>query len=68
MLLECGRDGGFARGGETREPDCAALLLAEGVALRARERRVPGDVAGRCFVRVDGWMGVEAVESIRGEI
>ena len=26
-------DGGFARGGEAREPDCVALLAAEGGAL-----------------------------------
>ena len=46
MLLERGRDGGFAGGGQAREPDCEAALLAERVALGARERGVPGYVAG----------------------
>lgn len=46
VLLERGRDGGLARGGQAREPDREALLLAEGLALGAREGWVPGDVAG----------------------
>lgn len=45
VLLEGGGDGGFARGGEASEPDGEALLLAEGLALGAREGGVPGDVA-----------------------
>lgn len=45
MLLECGRDGGFSGRAEACEPDCEAALLAEGVALAAREGWVPGDVA-----------------------
>jgi hypothetical protein len=44
VLLERGCDGGFARGGQAREPDCEALLLAVLVALGAGEGRVPGDV------------------------
>jgi hypothetical protein len=47
VLLERGCDCGFARGGEAREPDCEAFLLAGGVALGAREGRVPCDVAAR---------------------
>lgn len=45
VLLEGCCDGGFARCRETGEPDCEALLLAECVALSARERGVPCDVA-----------------------
>lgn len=45
VLLEGGRNGGLARGGETRQPDGEAALLAEVIALTARERRVPGNVA-----------------------
>lgn len=51
VLLEGGRDGGLARGGKAGEPDGHALLAAELIALLARERRVPCDVAvlrGRC--------------------
>jgi len=45
VLLEGDGDCGFPRGGEAGEPDCGALLLAEGVALGAGEACVPGDVA-----------------------
>lgn len=45
VLLEGGGDGGFARGRETGKPEGEAALLAELVALAAREGRVPGDVA-----------------------
>lgn len=46
VLLEGGGDGRLARGGQTGEPDGAALLLAEFAALLAGEAGVPGDVAG----------------------
>lgn len=46
MLLEGRGDGGLARGGETREPEGQAALLAELIALSSREGGVPGDVAG----------------------
>jgi hypothetical protein len=46
VLLERGRNGGLSRRGETGEPDGEALLLAEAIALGARQRWVPGDVAG----------------------
>ena len=53
MLLEGCCDGGLARGGEAGEPDGEAALLAQVVALAAREGRVPGDVAaGRHVVLV----------------
>lgn len=45
VLLESGCDGGFPRGREAGEPDGEAALAAELVALMARERGVPGDVA-----------------------
>lgn len=45
MLLEGRRDGRFSGGGEPGKPDREAALLAEIVTLRARERRVPRDVA-----------------------
>lgn len=45
VLLEGSRNGGLARGRETGEPDGEALLLAELVALLAREAGMPGDVA-----------------------
>lgn len=45
VLLEGGGDGGFARGGEARQPDCEAALAAQLVALAAREGGMPGDVA-----------------------
>ena len=45
VLLERGRNGGFARGREAGQPDGEAALLAELVALMAREGRVPSDVA-----------------------
>lgn len=32
VLLECGGDGGFPRGGEPGEPDCKAGLGAQGAA------------------------------------
>jgi len=64
MLLECCGDGGLSRCGQTSEPDCAALLLAEGVALVASETRVPGDVAGgvsACLVEGFQWLELELV-------
>lgn len=45
VLLERSRDGGLARSRQAGEPDGEALLLAEAIALSARQRRVPGDVA-----------------------
>jgi len=46
-LLEGDGDGGFAAGGEAREPDCEALLAAEGGADGGGYRGgVVGDVAG----------------------
>lgn len=45
VLLESCGDGGLARGRETGEPDCQAALLAVLVALTARQRWVPCDVA-----------------------
>lgn len=46
LLLELDGDGGFARGGEARQPDGQAVLLAEGEALGARKGGgVVGDVA-----------------------
>ena len=45
MLLERGRDGGLARGGEAGQPEGQAALLAKGGALGAREGGVPGYVA-----------------------
>lgn len=45
VLFKGGGDGGLARGGEAGEPDGHALLAAELIALLARERRVPCDVA-----------------------
>jgi hypothetical protein len=45
VLLERRRDGRFSRRRETSEPDGEAGLLAELVALGAREGWVPGDVA-----------------------
>ena len=44
MLLQGDSDGRLPRGGQARKPDCGTALLAELVALMARERRVPGDV------------------------
>lgn len=46
LLKRCG-DGGFTGRGKACEPDCEAGLLAEFVALAAREGRVPCDVAGK---------------------
>lgn len=46
LLERCG-DGGFTGRGEAGEPDCEAGLLAEFVALAAREGWVPCDVAMR---------------------
>lgn len=45
VLLERRRHRRLARGREPREPQREALLLAQLVALRARQGRVPGDVA-----------------------
>lgn len=45
VLLEGRGDGRLARGREPREPDRVAALLAQSVALGAREGRMPGDVA-----------------------
>jgi len=63
VLLKGGRDGGFARCRETREPDCETALFAVCVALAAGEGRVPGDVAvwERVSVRAclrEGWRGM----------
>jgi hypothetical protein len=55
VLLQRGCDCGFARGGEAREPNREAFLLTEGVALGAREGRVPCDVA--CVVLAMVWWG-----------
>lgn len=47
VLLEGGRDGGFARGGEAGEPDCEARLAAEGGAFGVGEGvGVPSYIAG----------------------
>lgn len=48
VLLKCRRDGRLAGRGEAGEPDGEAALLAERVALAARQRRVPCDVAAVC--------------------
>lgn len=45
VLLERSRDGRLSGRGKACEPDGEAGLLAECVALGAREGRVPGDVA-----------------------
>jgi hypothetical protein len=45
MLLERRCDGGLSGRREAGEPDGEALLLAEAIALSARQRWVPGDVA-----------------------
>lgn len=45
MLLKGGRDSRFSRRGESGKPDCEATLLAEVIALGAREGGVPCDVA-----------------------
>ena len=45
MLLQRRRHRRLARGGQAREPDGEPALAAQRVALVARERRVPGDVA-----------------------
>lgn len=45
MLLEGRGHGRLARGREAGKPQREALLLAQLVALAAREGRVPGDVA-----------------------
>lgn len=44
VLLQGGGDGGLARGGEARQPDCEAALAAQLVALAAGEGGMPGDV------------------------
>lgn len=46
MLLEGGRNGGFAGCREASEPDGGALLLAEFAAFFAAEAFMPCDVAG----------------------
>jgi hypothetical protein len=52
MLLECCCDGGFSGGGETGEPDCETVLLAQGAAFGAREAFVP------CYVPIAVlWLG-----------
>lgn len=58
VLLEGCGDGGLARGREAGEPDGQALLAAELVALFARERRVPGDVAGIVSLHLLPWCNV----------
>lgn len=50
VLLQGGGDGGLARGGEARQPDCEAALGAQLVALAAGEGGMPGDVAVDCRV------------------
>lgn len=61
MLLKRRRNCRLARCGKTGEPDGEALLLAELVALVARERRVPCNVAVQelvCVFRVArSWRG-----------
>jgi len=47
VLLESDGDGGLSGGGETSEPEGETLLLAELIALGAREGCVPCDVAVR---------------------
>jgi hypothetical protein len=54
VLLERRRDGRLARRREPCEPDGQPALLAQGVALVARERRMPGDVAAAPSVRAGG--------------
>jgi hypothetical protein len=48
VLLERRGNGRLARRRQAREPDGEARLLAQRGALRARQRRVPGDVAAAC--------------------
>jgi hypothetical protein len=45
VLLQGRGNGGLARGGEARQPDCEAALGAQLVALAAGEGGMPGDVA-----------------------
>jgi len=47
VLLKCGCDGGFTRRRQAGKPDGKALLLAVLVALVARERWMPCNVAVR---------------------
>jgi len=49
LFKGCG-DCGFAGRAEACEPDCEALLFAEGVAFGAGEGRVP------CYIAVVGWL------------
>lgn len=51
VLLKGGSDGGLSRGGEASQPDGQTALARELVALTARKRRVPCDVAARKSVR-----------------
>ena len=50
VLLKSGGDGGLARGGETGQPDGETALTAGLIALLARQRRVPGNVAVEAIV------------------
>lgn len=46
VLFERDGDGGFARGGQTREPEGETLLMAEDGSLRVgKGRGVPGNVS-----------------------
>lgn len=55
VLLEGRGDGGFARRGEPREPDCEAPLFAVGGAFSAGEGGVPCYVAGGRLGGCVGW-------------
>ena len=59
VLLQCGRDGRFARAAEAGEPDCVAGLVPEQGALGVGEGGVPGYVSacGKGRVSGDVWMG-----------
>ena len=48
VLLQSGRDCGFAGSGEPSEPECEAALLGVGFALSTGETFMPGDVAVGC--------------------
>ena len=67
LVLEFDGDGGLSGGGETSEPDCETLLVAEGGALRVGEAGgVVGDVAG-LLVSWDGFGGEGKGMELRGE-